>query len=260
MHGWRPKGGNFTQCRSDVFAPRTLRRIRQLTSSTVIWHCDRYGAANAKLDMLATSGELMERTAALATCILVAPTHRRRWHGGCRYSSKGSARAAVSSRGPEQRHERPQEEGQAEGSQPCDEDRCAHSVQRFCKAAASHQPLSADSLTLLSTAESNGAVPLDSFEEVTLPSRPYSDFVEDAEAAAAAVRPADLPGYLHWTRLDCFGTGSLACKHCRRACRPVKESVHSTCHEITSRRTATLAKTFSAALGETCSKYSLQNG
>jgi len=58
-------------------------------------------------------------------------------------------------------------------------------------AAASRHSLSADSLTLLSIAESNGAVPLDSFEEDTLPSRQYSDFVEDAETAAAAVRSAD---------------------------------------------------------------------
>ena len=36
-------------------------------------------------------------------------------------------------------------------------------------------------------------MPLDSFEEDTLPSRQYSDFVEDAEAAAAAVRVATQP-------------------------------------------------------------------
>ena len=68
--------------------------------------------------------------------------------------------------------------------------RC-RSIRRLHMAAASHQPNCADSLTLLSTAESNGAVPLDSFEEDTLPSRQYSDFVEDAETAAAAVRSAD---------------------------------------------------------------------
>ena len=57
MHGWRPGGGKLTQCKSDAFAPRTLRRIRQLTFSTITWRCDRYGAANVKLDLLATSGE-----------------------------------------------------------------------------------------------------------------------------------------------------------------------------------------------------------
>ncbi len=66
-----------------------------------------------------------------------------------------------------------------------------HSVGSVQMAAASRHSLSADSLTLLSIAESNGAVPLDSFEEDTLPSRQYSDFVEDAETAAAAVRSAD---------------------------------------------------------------------
>ena len=33
-------------------------------------------------------------------------------------------------------------------------------------------------------------MPLDSFEEDTLPSKQYSEFVDDAEAAGAAVRHA----------------------------------------------------------------------
>ncbi len=65
------------------------------------------------------------------------------------------------------------------------------SVRRLHMAAASHHSSYVNFLTLLSITESNGAVPLDSFEEDTLPSRQYSDFVEDAETAAAAVRSTE---------------------------------------------------------------------
>ena len=73
MHGWRPVGGKLTHCELDAFAPRTVRRIRQLTSSTVNWHCDRHGAANVKLDVPVTNGEQLWSILANGACSVPAP-------------------------------------------------------------------------------------------------------------------------------------------------------------------------------------------